>query len=115
MAARAHARIAAERARQREREDQEQEQYRRELEEETRAEREAGPPDGCGACYFWLAETPFGRPCWWHGESARPGPPPPQEPDSTLAPDTDESHWCWHGCHGDQPIFCGPIAFAAPG
>jgi hypothetical protein len=72
---------------------------------------EAGPPDGCGICYVWGRDfSGFGPPyTWWHVQDAPvPGPPP-----ADWFWSSNPVHWCYHTCHGNEPVFCGPIAIAA--
>jgi hypothetical protein len=79
---------------------------------EQRAEFESGPPDGCRECWTW-GWCYFGidwRFSWIHGDAAVPGPPP-----ADVTWESPPEHWCHHACHGSEPVFCGPIAFAAAG
>lgn len=84
--------------------------------EEQRPIYEAGPENGCRECYVWgLNWIGLGH-MWQHGQRAvKPGPQPPPPPDVPwLYGDDDESHWCWHECHGNEaPVYCGPVAMAA--
>lgn len=115
MSARAQERIRAEEERERAQQEAEWAAEQAALEEQYRRIREAGPPGGCCECWSWAA---WMWPPWWvHGESVRPGPPPPDlEPGSMLldGPEALGTDWCWHACHGDDaPVFCGPVAMAS--
>lgn len=116
MSARAQERIRAEQERERARQDAEWAAEEAALEERYRPVREAGPPGGCHECWSWAAGWGYHYGLMWsHGESVKPGPPPPDlEPGPMLgAAGASETDWCWHACHDDGPVFCGPIAFAA--
>ena len=116
MSIKAKARMAAEAERQRAREEVERLAEEARITEEQRAEFEAGPPGGCHECYMWRPDWMSLRHFWGHGDqSAKPGPPPPEEV-AGYWEDPDESHWCYHECHGGEaPVYCGPIAMAACG
>jgi hypothetical protein len=73
----------------------EQAQWEAEQAEASRAEFEAGPPDGCEVCYVWgyWPFPPYGY-SWAH----------------ITVDDGDQT--CRHDCHA-EPYWCGPVAYAA--
>ena len=110
MSAKAQERIRAEKAIERARIAEEMAAEEAEMEERFRPVREAGPPGGCHECWRWHFRY-WPAPGWVHGDSAQPGPCPPDAAD--LFGRTTDSDWCYHACHDDGPVFCGPIAMAA--
>lgn len=76
--------------------DAEREAYYRQLHEESLAEFEAGPPGGCHECYRWVAFPFFGPGYSW----------------SHITIESDDQT-CYHECHGNEPQWCGPIAYAS--
>jgi hypothetical protein len=116
MSARAQERIRAEK----EREDAiwraQMDAEEAELEERYRPLREAGAPGGCHECWHW-SRWPWGDGySWHHGRSVQPGPPPDGlEAGSVLAEPDHDDWWCWHACHGGEPVGCAPVGYAAMG